>query len=159
VNSRPTSSTTKPNLLSPANSGIGSPSFLAPHAGSRFSSNNPFVNAGAGALTRTLVVYTRGEKELDWSAVAIRPQLYASREGHSNEMPQRPRSSYGLGSDVTGTGFDSVGSRRSVMVGNDTGGFLEVPANGSGRGRGVGNSWSRPKSSGDGTTGSLDLWR
>ena len=160
VNSRPTSSTMSPNLLSPAGSGLGSPSFLLSHAGSRFSSNNPFANVGAGALPRTLVVYTRGETELDWSVVVVRPQMYASR-GKQSATPQRARSSYGLGTDVTGTGFDGHAARRSVMTGNGAGGFLEIPTNGSGVGQkqNPDDIWPRPKSSGGERTGNRDLWR
>lgn len=56
----------------------------------------------------------------DWPAPGILAVSGASR---------RPVSSYGLGADVDGLGWgQSLGSRKSVMVGSAAGGFLAVPS-------------------------------
>ena len=122
----------------------------------RFSSNNPF--AGTGSLTHAIEVFTKGDESMDWSFVQVKPLAsYGPGSRFGGAGGQRPTSSYGLGSDVTGMGWNSGGARRSVMVGNGTGGFLALPG-GESRGQDE-EEWPRPKSSAGEKGGSKDLWR
>lgn len=132
----------------------------------RFSSNNPF--AGTGALTHTLEVFTKSEESMDWSFIKVQPlngggssfgpQSRFSGGARRGSQSQRPTSSYGLGTDVTGMGWNTGGARRSVMVGNGTGGFLAIPNDSGGRQQDEPELWPRPRSSA-GEKGDRDLWR
>lgn len=124
----------------------------------RFSSNNPF--AGTGSLTHALEVFTKSDESMDWSFVQVKPLAsYGPGSRFGGGSGQRPSSSYGLGTDVTGLGWNSGGARRSVMVGNGTGGFLALPGESSG-GKEEEELWPTPKSSaGDRGGGDMDLWR
>jgi hypothetical protein len=147
--------------LSPPNSG----------GSHRLSSNNPFAHHSS--LTRTLEVFTKGEDEMDWSFMKVNPHgqnggdtSRYSMVSVASQQGLRPGSSYGLGSDVAGSGWASGGARRSVMIGNGAGGFLAVPNYDSGIAGVGGNSgrgeelWPRPVSSaGEKRRGDRDLWR
>ncbi|SPN97597.1 related to F-box domain protein [Cephalotrichum gorgonifer] len=129
----------------------------------RFSSNNPF--AGTGSLSRTLEVFTKSDEGMDWSFVQVNP-IHSTGPGSRFGKAgggQRPQSSYGLDTDVTGMGWNSGGARRSIMVGNGTGGFLALPGDsGGGAGGGKGgdeDAWPRPVSSAGERKGDRDLWR
>ncbi|PKS07943.1 hypothetical protein jhhlp_006555 [Lomentospora prolificans] len=130
----------------------------------RFSSNNPF--AGTGALTHTLEVFTKSDEGMDWSFIKVQP-IHGSGfgppsrfggGGRRGSQSQRPTSSYGLGADITGVGWDTGGARRSVMVGTGTGGFLAIPTDSGGASQDEPEEWPRPRSSA-GEKGDRDLWR
>lgn len=133
---------------------------------SRFSSNNPF--AGTGSLTRTLEVFTKSDEGMDWSFVKVQPihgggggfgpSSRFGGGGRRGSQSQRPTSGYGLGTDITGMGWNTGAARRSVMVGNGTGGFLAIPSDNGDSSRDDVEEWPRPKSSA-GEKGDRDLWR
>lgn len=89
----------------------------------RFSSNNPFAQ-GPGGLppTQTLEVFTKSDEFGKWNFARV-----DSFTGAGAAPPRRPTSSYGLAADVAGQGWDRGEARRSIMIGNGTGGFLPVP--------------------------------
>ncbi|KAH6850771.1 hypothetical protein B0I37DRAFT_414151 [Chaetomium sp. MPI-CAGE-AT-0009] len=143
------------NPFSPS-SGLGT----SPNPNPRFSSNNPFAALtsppvpGAGGfmnLPAKLEVFTKGEDDdqLGWSFVQVGNGGGAAGHGArggsggGGGAPERPLSSYGLGSDVLGgnaAGWSSrAGARHSVLVsgvGGAGGGFLAVPGAGAGDGGG-----------------------
>ncbi|CAI4213757.1 unnamed protein product [Parascedosporium putredinis] len=130
------------------------------------SSNNPF--AGTGSLTRTLEVFTKSDEGMDWSFVKVQPihgggggfgpSSRFGGGGRRGSQSQRPTSGYGLGTDITGMGWNTGAARRSVMVGNGTGGFLAIPSDNGDTSRDDVEEWPRPKSSA-GEKGDRDLWR
>ncbi|KKA27060.1 hypothetical protein TD95_002463 [Thielaviopsis punctulata] len=132
----------------------------------RFSSNNPF--AGLGPLTKTLEVFTKSDDSMDWSFIKVAPQPMAGLSSRRMGSHARSVSSYGLGTDVAGLGWDSSHARRSVMVGHaNGGGFLALPQEDetiplplpSPRFMQEGEAWPRPRSSGMAPSrGSKDLW-
>ncbi|KAI1847271.1 hypothetical protein JX266_006811 [Neoarthrinium moseri] len=173
--------------FSPPGNGFG--------AQSRFSSNNPFAqpqrNLGAAGnglgpqvltLNQPLAVYTKGEDDNDWGIVKMDPYDnpgYAGgrgvgqgpRHGRSSSTVSnnRPLSSYGLADVGAGWREGAHGARKSIMIGNGTGGFLAVPdsagdAGGFGRRGsapgpgGFSDEWPRPMSS-RGAKEDRDLWR
>lgn len=120
----------------------------------RFSSNNPFANntnpfasaqhlgaegnrlgppAGLLSLNQTLEVFTKGGEDDGWGIVKMDPINYSgigsarksnhARTGSSN----RPLSSYGLTELGAGWNQGTAGARKSIIVGNGSGGFLAVP--------------------------------
>ncbi|KAG6355848.1 hypothetical protein INS49_015228 [Diaporthe citri] len=134
----------------------------------RFSSNNPFASLagpnGPSGLPQTLEVFTKGDDELNWGMVKVDP----TQRGADVEAAARPSSSYGL--DNSDSGWNSrAGARRSVFMGNGTGGFLAVPGlpEGSGGPRrgsapsvGGGDDWPRPSTATNEKRSSrIDLWR
>lgn len=123
----------------------------------RFSSNNPFARTAATHQpTHTLEVFTKSDEFGKWNFARVDPFMSTSAPS------RRPVSSYGLAADVTGSGWERGDARRSVMVGNGTGGFLAVPGQGGALGDElsgeVPEQW-RPQSSGGEPRGSRDLWR
>lgn len=134
----------------------------------RFSSNNPFASLagpnGPSGLPQTLEVFTKGDDELNWGMVKVDP----TQRTTDVEAAARPSSSYGL--DNSDSGWNSrAGARRSVFMGNGTGGFLAVPglAEGTGGPRrgsapsvGGGDGWPRPSTATNEKRSSrIDLWR
>jgi hypothetical protein len=164
-----TSSLSSPSYISPPNSGEFPParshlSHIPPNQ--RLSTNNPF--AANSTPTHALEVYHKGNDQLTWSAVKRFPS--ARLGGLSSRAPgtglgahqqQRPVSSYGLGADIVGQGWNAGAARRSIMVGNGTGVFTALPdqdLNLLGRPGGEDN-WPRPTSSaGEKMRGSRGLW-
>ncbi|KAK2603752.1 hypothetical protein QQS21_004037 [Conoideocrella luteorostrata] len=91
----------------------------------RFSSNNPFAQkASRGGLPtiHTLEVFTKSDEFGQWNFARV-----DSFMGSAAAPPRRPTSSYGLAADVAGQGWDRGEARRSIMIGNGSGGFLPVP--------------------------------
>ncbi|QPG96953.1 hypothetical protein C2857_005537 [Epichloe festucae Fl1] len=95
----------------------------------RFSSNNPFAQmAGRGGPgsglppIQTLEVFTKSDEFGKWNFARIDSYM-----GSAAAAPRRPNSSYGLAADVAGQGWDRGEARRSIMIGNGTGGFLPLP--------------------------------
>ncbi|CRJ86695.1 hypothetical protein BN1723_000171 [Verticillium longisporum] len=136
-------------------------------ASNRFSSNNPF--AGTGSLTHTLEVFAKKDEAMNWSFVKVSPTAQLGPVPSRYSMvpgalqSERPISSYGLGADMLGNGWNTAGARRSVMVGNGIGGFTALPQdapppmpNGLQAG---GDSWPRPVSSAGEKRGDRDMWR
>lgn len=134
----------------------------------RFSSNNPFASLagpnGPSGLPQTLEVFTKGDDELNWGMVKVDP----TEKSTDVEAAARPSSSYGL--DDSDANWNSrAGARRSVFMGNGTGGFLAVPglAEGGGGPRrgsapsvGGGDAWPRPSTATQEKRSSrIDLWR
>ncbi|OWP05350.1 hypothetical protein B2J93_8092 [Marssonina coronariae] len=94
----------------------------------RFSSNNPFAKMQpAPGLKQELQVYSKGLDEMEWNFSTVQRPAGGQRCG-TGTTP-RPVSSYGL-SDSMGKNWNSTyaGARRSVIVGNGSGGFLAVPS-------------------------------
>lgn len=185
---RPSSSNSMRNF----NGGGGLGAGLGSPQGSRFSSNNPFASAASNRpglgppvlnLNQTLEVFTKGDDDMDWGIVKMDPidnPGYAggprghARTGSTASMGgNRPLSSYGLADMGANWREGAGGARRSIMMGNGTGGFLALPASpesiGHGRrgsntglrnnnGAGGGDEWPRPSSSAGGK-GDRDLWR
>jgi hypothetical protein len=124
----------------------------------RFSSNNPFAPRSEGSgmgPTHMLEVYTKSDEFSKWNFSRVDP---LKTPGFS---ARRPSSSYGLGADISGQGWDPSLARRSVMVGSGAGGFLAVPglpSPPSAPGLQPQDQW-RPHSSGGEARGSRDLWR
>lgn len=157
--------------------GNGNP-FPKPFAGAghnpRFSTNNPFAALagpnGPSGLPQTLEVFTKGDDELNWGMVKVQPGAMNKDSAADNH---RPSSSYGL--DSSAVGWNSrAGARKSVFLGNGTGGFLAVPdLPGSSGGPtsprrgsapdfgGDGDDWPRPKSANTAAkrASKIDLWR
>ncbi|KAF4120503.1 F-box domain protein [Geosmithia morbida] len=166
---------------------------LHAEATKRFSSKNPFAAHGASsAPTHALEVFIKAEEAGQWNFTSISSarsrevvEVASSRPSSSagNVRPPRPVSSFGLGADIAGQGWENGEARRSVMVGSGSGPFLAVahddavdgpdagddarsfrgggmlsPRYGSppGGNRASSESW-RPKSSGGAST--RDLWR
>lgn len=134
----------------------------------RFSSNNPFASLagpnGPSGLPQTLEVFTKGDDELNWGMVKVDP----AQRSADVEAAARPSSSYGL--DNSDSGWNSrAGARRSVFMGNGTGGFLAVPGlpeassgprRGSAPSVGGGDDWPRPSTATNEKRSSrIDLWR
>lgn len=138
----------------------------------RFSSNNPFAQQ-AGLPTHTLEVFTKSDEFGQWNFNRVNSVQHLeppTSPGFARDSSRRPVSSFGLGADIAGMGWESGDARRSVMVGSGQGAFLAVPGQQEapampgppppfGAPRGSSDSW-RPKSSGgDSARGSRDLWR
>ncbi|RSL83406.1 hypothetical protein CEP51_004546 [Fusarium floridanum] len=127
-----------------------------PPSNKRFSSNNPFARGPSSPPpTHHLEVFTKSDEFGKWNFARIDPIRSAAAPS------RRPISSYGLAADVTGLGWDQGDARRSIMVGNGTGGFLAVPGQVGDRdstGSALSGDW-RPQSSGGEPRGSRDLWR
>ncbi|KAH8764849.1 F-box domain-containing protein [Diaporthe sp. PMI_573] len=134
----------------------------------RFSSNNPFASLagpnGPVGLPQTLEVFTKGDDELNWGMVKVDP----AQSSTPVEAAARPSSSYGL--DNSDSGWNSrAGARRSVFMGDGTGGFLAVPGlaeatggprRGSAPSVGGGDGWPRPSTATQEKRSSrIDLWR
>ncbi|KAI3398650.1 hypothetical protein diail_8835 [Diaporthe ilicicola] len=133
----------------------------------RFSSNNPFASLagpnGPSGLPQTLEVFTKGDDELNWGMVKVDPM----QRSNDVEAAARPSSSYGL--DNSDSGWNSrAGARRSVFMGNGTGGFLAVPGlpeatGGARRGSAPtvsgGDEWPRPSTATEKRSSRIDLWR
>jgi hypothetical protein len=134
----------------------------------RFSSNNPFASLagpnGPSGLLQTLEVFTKGDDELNWGMVKVDP----AQSSTPVEAAARPSSSYGL--DNSDSGWNSrAGARRSVFMGDGTGGFLAVPGlpeatggprRGSAPSVGGGDGWPRPSTATQEKRSSrIDLWR
>lgn len=126
----------------PLSPGLQAGNYRSPHSPrfnslshNRYSSNNPFTPAAAGGPPppmQTLEVFTKSDEFGQWN--------FARVDAVNNIAPpaaNRPISSYGLATDVKGQGWDRGTARRSIMVGNGTGGFLTLPGASSG---GVGGS-------------------
>lgn len=170
-NGRPGSSGA--GLSSPPRGHYGSPQAAAlqppvrPFAGSaaasnRFSSNNPF--AGTGSLTHTLEIFAKKDEAMNWSFVKVSPTAKLSPQNTSrfSMAPvggDRPASSYGLGADMAGQGWNTAGARRSVMVGNGIGGFMALPQDVPPLPKDHEELWPRPVSSTSSRKGDRDIWR
>ena len=131
----------------------------------RFSSNNPFASGTtpSPSAPHTLEIFTKSEDFGKWNFARINAlSLSEPPAQHS----RRPVSSYGLGADVQGAGWERGDARRSVMVGSGAGGFLEVEGGRdemslfctSNEKLGARDEW-RPTSSAGSTKGKRDLWR
>ncbi len=124
----------------------------------RFSTNNPFAALISPQQVQTLEVFTKGDDDIDWSAVQVSPD-----DVPVSADPGRPHSSYGLGSEYS----SAAGARKSVFMSTGAGHFLAVPDQPSssaqnGRlGASPVDEWPRPKSSsaGEKKRERLDLWR
>lgn len=147
---RPSSNTYPPNANNNSN---------------RLSSNNPFLRTPtASPPTHTLEVFTKTDEYGQWNFARVDP----FKGSGSGAAPKRPVSSYGLAADVAGSGWNAGDARRSVMVGNGTGGFLAVPGKES-NGRdfhggeyadgGLDPNWRPSSSGGEMGRRSKDLWR
>jgi hypothetical protein len=111
----------KPSPLPPRSPGMHPRGASNGH--NRFSSNNPFSQHPGGLPPiQTLEVFTKSDEFGQWNF---------ARVDAFNAVPapsRRPESSYGLAADVEGQGWERGGaSRRSVLVGNGTDGFLALP--------------------------------
>lgn len=111
----------KPSPLPPRSPGFAPRGSSNGH--NRFSSNNPFgQHPGELPPIQTLEVFTKSDEFGQWNF---------ARVDAFNAVPstsRRPESSYGLAADVEGQGWERGGaSRRSVLVGNGPGGFLQLP--------------------------------
>ncbi|ROT43103.1 F-box domain-containing protein [Sodiomyces alkalinus F11] len=133
-------------------------------ASNRFSSNNPF--AGTGSLTHTLEVFAKRDEAMNWSFVKVSPDaaLAPSSSRHSmvgGARHDRPLSTYGLGADIAGQGWNTPGARRSVMVGNGVGGFVAIPTHEPAGLKPPGGDalWPRPLTSDGEKKGDRDIWR
>ncbi|KAF9881031.1 F-box domain-containing protein [Colletotrichum karsti] len=152
--------------LAPPNSGgmaIPRPFAAASNvrASQRFSSTNPF--AGTGPLSHPLTIYTKSDDDLDWSSVMLQPTAPAGgghhRGGSMSLHGDRPISSYGLGADIAGLGWNTAAARKSVMVGNGAGMFMAIPSQSTGGSKGSDEDyWPRP-STANNEKKSADLWR
>jgi hypothetical protein len=133
-----------------------------PPATSRLSSNNPFASTTA-ARTHTLEVFTKSDEFGKWNFARV--NSYQPSRGGGGRGGDRPISSYGLGSDITGHGWSGGEARRSVMVGDGTGAYLALPGQqennplASGYGDVPFEDPMRPRSSGGDSIRSKDLWR
>ncbi|KYK58747.1 hypothetical protein DCS_05764 [Drechmeria coniospora] len=93
----------------------------------RFSSNNPYAaEAGAPPPKQTLEIFTKQNENDRWNFSRV-DSVAAVQEGLT---AHRPASSYGLAADVAGQGWNSSGTRRSVMIGNGANGFFTVSGEG-----------------------------
>ncbi|KAI8251083.1 hypothetical protein K4K58_009121 [Colletotrichum sp. SAR11_239] len=151
--------------LAPPNSGgmaIPRPFAAASNvrASQRFSSTNPF--AGTGPLSHPLTIYCKADDALDWSSVMLQPTAPVSghrRGGSMSAHGDRPISSYGLGADIAGSGWNTAAARKSVMVGNGAGMFMAIPSQSTGGSKGSDEDyWPRP-STANNEKKSADLWR
>jgi len=149
-------------------------------ANPRFSTNNPFAALISPQQVQTLEVFTKGDDDMDWSSVMVRPDAGGPFGGFGGPRGSgsRPVSSYGLAADSGGAG----GARRSIFLHSGTGQFLAVPdaQQGTAAGRhqrnGSAGQWRRPaagaagggedewplprpKSSGGNKRERMDLWR
>ncbi|KAM3540468.1 hypothetical protein ARSEF1564_006603 [Beauveria bassiana] len=99
----------------------------------RLSSNNPFApqQQARSAPIQTLEVFTKSDEFGQWNFARIDalPKSVSAGSSSSATATADPRreSHYGLAADVEGQGWDHGAARRSVMVGNATGGFLTLP--------------------------------
>ncbi|WDK12385.1 F-box domain-containing protein [Colletotrichum graminicola] len=152
-------------LAPPSSAGMAIPRPFAAtanvRASQRFSSTNPF--AGTGPLSHPLTIYTKSNDALDWSSVMIQPTLpHGGGYHHRGSMSfhgDRPVSSYGLGADIAGSGWNTAAARKSIMVGNGAGMFMAVPSQSTGGSRGSDEDlWPRP-STANNEKKSADLWR
>ncbi|KAG9250851.1 uncharacterized protein F5Z01DRAFT_628568 [Emericellopsis atlantica] len=175
-----TASGGRPNIPSMRLNADGGPS-LSPPSGrarpmsnvnpaNRFSSNNPFMSHLPP--THQLEVFTKSNEFGSWNFArvdSVQKLEPPTSPGFARDSSRRPISTYGLGGDIGGMGWEAGEARKSVMVGNGTGAFLAVPGQeepaplppfGAPPGaRGSMDSF-RPKSSGgDSMRGSRDLWR
>ncbi|GKT84677.1 F-box domain-containing protein [Colletotrichum tofieldiae] len=152
-------------LAPPSSAGMAIPRPFAAasnvRASQRFSSTNPF--AGTGPLSHPLTIYTKADDALDWSSVMLQPT--ASMGGGSHHRGSmsfhgdRPISSYGLGADIAGSGWNTAAARKSVMVGNGAGMFMAIPSQSTGGSKGSDEDlWPRP-STANNEKKSADLWR
>ncbi|TEA21262.1 hypothetical protein C8034_v007361 [Colletotrichum sidae] len=152
--------------LAPPNSGgmaIPRPFAAASNvrASQRFSSTNPF--AGTGPLSHPLTIFTKSDDALDWSSVMLQPTVpIGGGHHHRGSMSlhgDRPISSYGLGADVAGSGWNTAAARKSVMVGNGAGMFMALPTQNTGGSKGSDEDlWPRPNTANN-EKKSADLWR
>ncbi|OLN82111.1 hypothetical protein CCHL11_07650 [Colletotrichum chlorophyti] len=150
--------------LAPPNSGgmaIPRPFAAASNvrASQRFSSTNPF--AGTGPLSHPLTIYTKADDAMDWSSVMLQPTVpfHGANRGSMSFHGDRPISSYGLGADIAGSGWNTAAARKSVMVGNGAGMFMALPTQNTGSSRGSDEDlWPRP-STANNEKRSADLWR
>ncbi|OAA40348.1 F-box domain protein [Metarhizium rileyi] len=114
------------NMASPTRTNFGHlasptrPNFSNAANPNRFSSNNPFAQAAAiSPPTQTLEIYTKSDEFGQWSFARVDSFMRSA-------APRRPTSSYGLGADVTGQGWNRDEARRSVMIPSGTGAFLPL---------------------------------
>ncbi|KAJ2895879.1 hypothetical protein MKZ38_006069 [Zalerion maritima] len=177
----PTGSLSPPNSGGPFSAQQRPTSFAPPGLRSqntgRLSTNNPFAHQLAANIPAQLEVFSKGDEDLDWSALQMAPGGYGNQRrgsSHHTRSNSRPISSYGLGADIMGgmTGWGAGDGRRSVMVGDGAGGFLAVPGQQDGPKQRTPSrsAWgsdddedlwpgSRPKSSAGAGGAKRDLWR
>lgn len=83
--------------------------------------NGPPIPRG---LRKPLQIYAKSLDEMDWIVTDYAPTDFGGPRGRSGSLSGgRPLSSYGMGLGSQWGG----GDRRSVVVGNGFGGFLEIP--------------------------------
>ncbi|KAK7456208.1 hypothetical protein CaCOL14_004250 [Colletotrichum acutatum] len=152
-------------LAPPSSAGMAIPRPFAGasqvRASQRFSSTNPF--AGTGPLSHPLTIYCKADDALDWSSVMLQPTAAlgggSRHRGSMSIHGDRPISSYGLGADIAGSGWNTAAARKSVMVGNGAGMFMAIPSQSTGGSRGSDEDlWPRP-STANNEKKSNDLWR
>ena len=173
---RPSPPKTPSISITPANDELPPSGFLPPFAPpvrrpisnvpptNRFSSNNPFttpkVPSTPPSASHMLEIFTKSEDFGKWNFARV-SSFKPSPVGPP--ATGRPVSTYGLGSDIRGLGWDRGEARRSVMYGNGSDGYLELDAGREevkryDRDEAVGLGDWRPGSSA-GEKGSRDLWR
>ncbi|KAG8413642.1 hypothetical protein J3458_012711 [Metarhizium acridum] len=120
---------TRKNVLSPTRQNFGNMASPVRHnfsnavSPNRFSSHSLFAEAaGSSPPTQTLEIFTKSDEFGQWNFARVDSFTRAA-----SGSPRRPTSSYGLGADLTGQGWDRGEARRSIMIGNGMSGFSPVP--------------------------------